>query len=230
MMLVPDEQGITYHEEWDTDYSQLQVGRSFVIASPANAHDALKSEHVIILDAVTNKPLKAFGTGMHPTTQLCLNLMEDYVKVGNRVLDVGTGSGVLAILAARLGAGEVQAFDIDPLAVAAAQNNVAANGLDAIVSVRQGSLADACNCHYDVVVANVIPGVLIAMIPEFLRAVHSYGFLLVSGIIAARTEDIVKRMCAAGFAVREQRTGRAGRAWCYNTQARTLASRRYMFR
>ncbi len=120
---------------WKQHYRVLRVGERIVVVPSWLEHQPEPTDVVLQLD-----PGMAFGTGLHPTTQLCLGLLEHYVRPGQRVLDLGTGSGILAIAAARLGAGHVLALDNDPVAVAVAAENIARNGVSTTVTVAEGSL------------------------------------------------------------------------------------------
>jgi ribosomal protein L11 methyltransferase len=123
-------------EAWKAHYHVLRVGRHLVVKPTWEVYDAGPGDVVIEID-----PGMAFGSGLHATTQLCLQMLEDCVQSGDRVLDVGTGSGILAIAAARLGAGSVLAIDSDPLAVQVARENVELNGLGRSVDVQSGTLS-----------------------------------------------------------------------------------------
>lgn len=120
---------------WKQHYRVLRVGARIVVVPSWLEHQPETGDVVLHLD-----PGMAFGTGLHPTTQLCLELLEHHVRPGQQVLDLGTGSGILAIAAARLGAGHVLALDNDPVAVAVAAENIARNGVSATVTVAEGSL------------------------------------------------------------------------------------------
>ena len=126
----------------------------------------------------------AFGTGSHPTTQLCLAGLEDYVRPGHAVADVGTGSGILAIAAAKLGASPVVANDNDTLAVKIAQENADVNGVDVLA---QESLPEG---QYDVVVANILADVIIGLGQDLTGLLLPGGTLIASGIIDTRAGDV----------------------------------------
>jgi len=146
----------------------------------------------------------AFGTGLHPTTRLCLEALERYIRPGMRVLDVGTGSGILALAAARLGAASVLALDISSVAVEAAQANVRANGLEERITVRLGSLEESSNARYDLVVANIIARVIADLAPALVGALAPGGLLIASGIIEERLPLAENALRAAGLAEIEQ--------------------------
>ncbi|VFU19654.1 ribosomal protein L11 methyltransferase (fragment) [anaerobic digester metagenome] len=160
---------------------------------------AVEGELVIELD-----PGMAFGCGTHPTTSLCLKLLENYIRGGERIYDVGTGSGILAVAAAALGAGRVVAVDLDPVACRAAAENVARNRVEGIVRVVQGNLLDNLNGGADLVVANIIAGVIISLAPDAAAALVPGGFLIASGIIRHRAEEVRDALEEAGLTPWEQ--------------------------
>src|SRR5690606_26457499 len=120
---------------WKEHYRVLRVGERIVVVPSWLEYEAAPGDVVLQLD-----PGMAFGTGLHPTTQLCLRLLERYARPGLRTLDIGTGSGILAIAAAKLGAGPILALDNDPVAVGVAAENTARNGVADLVSAAEGSL------------------------------------------------------------------------------------------
>lgn len=206
LTIAPDERPVTYHENWAADAGQLRIGRSIVITkagsetAPPNPTD-----HVIIL-ASEGSSTGVFGTGAHPATQLSLVLLEEYIKPDDHVLDVGTGSGILAVAAARLGASEVMAIDIEPAAVLAAQATVTANNLTETIRVEQGSIEATLNSNYDVVVANVFPNVIISLASQLAQVTRDSGVLVVSGIVTARSQDVIHALSKEGFVVETQRS------------------------
>jgi ribosomal protein L11 methyltransferase len=143
----------------------------------------------------------AFGTGTHPTTRLCLIGLEDEIHPGDRVLDVGTGSGILAIAAAKLGAIAVDAFDIEPVSVRAARQNAARNGVAARVRIEVAtSVADSPFAgSYDLVLANIIARVLIELADGIAAAVRPGGRLVLSGIIEGREPAVREAYDARGL-------------------------------
>ena len=164
---------------WKAFYKPFRVGRRLVVTPPWE-HPALASDDLpLVID-----PGMAFGTGSHPTTQLCLAALEDYVLPGASVADIGTGSGILAIAAARLGASPVAANDNDPLAVRIARENANANGVSVLVT-------DALPTgQYSVVVANILADVIIGMADELHALLAPGGTLIASGIIDTREADV----------------------------------------
>jgi ribosomal protein L11 methyltransferase len=188
-------------EDWSTawrkHYQPLRVGRRLIVVpawmldqvnldSPENNGSPLLP---IIMD-----PGMAFGTGLHPSTRLCLAALEDTIQRGDGVLDVGCGSGILSIAAARLGAGQVLATDVDPVAVEAARENCRRNGVDHLVTVRKGSLPERLTrpSGWSVVVVNILAEVIGQLLEEGLDAqLAGDGFLILSGIISERTELVL---------------------------------------
>ena len=184
---------------WKQYYKPVHVGRRIVVRPSWEDYRAVEGELVIELD-----PGMAFGCGTHPTTSLCLKLLENYIRGGERIYDVGTGSGILAVAAAALGAGRVVAVDLDPVACRAAAENVARNRVEGIVRVVQGNLLDNLNGGADLVVANIIAGVIISLAPDAAAALVPGGFLIASGIIRHRAEEVRDALEEAGLTPWEQ--------------------------
>jgi ribosomal protein L11 methyltransferase len=189
-------------EQWKEHYQPIRVGRRLVIV-PAWLSPALAPADVPIrLD-----PGMAFGTGTHPTTQLCLAALEDLARPGEPVLDLGTGSGILAIAAAKLGARPVLALDIDAEAVRAARENVAANEVSDSVRVEQGTLSPSLFIvHCSLVICNILSSVIIRLLDEGLaRAAAPGGRLILSGILDSQAAAVKQAAVKAGLSVDEQR-------------------------
>ncbi len=183
-------------EAWKRHLTVLHVGRRLVIRPSWLPYTPTEGEVVVELD-----PGMAFGTGTHPTTQMCLRALEDWVRPGARVLDLGTGSGILAITAAKLGAGQVLALDTDPQAVAVARENVYRNGVADRVRVAPGSLERAIG-RFDVVAVNILARVLIEMAEQGLaRRLAPEGRLVVAGLLAGQEEEVRNAFQRNGLAV-----------------------------
>lgn len=170
---------------WRSHYRTFRVGKRLVIRPAWEEYLPAPDELVITLD-----PGMAFGCGTHPTTQLCLELLEESVRPGNLVYDVGTGSGILAIAAARLGAARVVAVDEDEVAVRVARENVARNGLEKVVSVVVGNLLKGLSEPADVIVANIIADVIIDFAPDAARHLRPTGSFIAGGIAASREAEV----------------------------------------
>lgn len=204
LRVVPDDVAVTYRETWD-DLTPLRVGRAVVVKPAGESHEASDADRIIELPAGDGSKQGVFGTGRHPATQLSLILLEEYVRPGDRVLDLGTGSGILAVAAAKMGAGEVLALDIDAAAAAVARETVSLNGLAGVVEVRRGGIESAAP-PYDAVAANIFPNVLIELAPDLAAAVRRGGVLLTSGSVAARAEGAADAVRAAGLGLEGRRS------------------------
>ena len=146
-------------------------------------------------------PGMAFGSGTHETTSMCLSLLEEVITGGEEIIDVGTGSGILAIGGALLGAGHVLAIDIDPDAVRVARENVKLNHVDHLVSVQQGNLLDRVSDTCDICVANSISDVIIAFAAPLLKHIRPGGLFITSGIVTLRSEEVAKALTDAGYEI-----------------------------
>ncbi len=185
-------------EAWKKYYTILHVGERLVI-KPSWLEYAPRADEVVIeLD-----PGMAFGTGLHPTTRLCLRALEAYQRDATRVLDVGTGSGILAITAAKLGAREILARDTDIVAVETATRNVAINRVADRVRVEQGSLDAACN-QFDLICINILAEVIVELAPALATALRPGGIVIASGILDFKSDDVVDALNAAGIALIEK--------------------------
>ena len=204
LLIVPDDFSQSYTEIWD-DMNPVHVGRTMVIKRADSAYEAPHIDRIIELPSGDNPKQDVFGTGRHPTTQLALMLLEEYVKDGDRVLDLGTGSGILAVAAAKLGASEVLALDVEAAAVTIAQDTVAVNDLANIVEVSQGSIESAVP-PYDVVAANIFSNVIIQLAPDIATTLRQAGVLISCGLVVTRAKDVANAVCAAGFSLEKQRS------------------------
>jgi ribosomal protein L11 methyltransferase len=189
--VVPDQD---WNAAWEASLQPIEAG-SFVVAPswtevPADAGGAV----VLRID-----PKMAFGTGYHETTRLCLRLLPGAVPQAGRVLDVGTGTGVLAIAALRLGAASAVGVDIDPWSVTNGRDNAALNGVDDALDVREGSLEVVPETGFDLVVANIISSILEPLIPGLVERAAPSASALLSGLLAAERDRIVERMAGEGF-------------------------------
>jgi ribosomal protein L11 methyltransferase len=164
-------------------------------------------------------PGMAFGTGTHETTAMCLELLDKHLQSGVSVMDVGTGSGILAIAAAKLGARSVLAVDIDPDAVKVATENVAHNGVGGIVRVIRGDLVKSEAMPCELAVANIVADAICMLCAPLTRHLTVGGLLIASGIIREREADVLEATQAAGYTVIERLTRGEWVALCLRSGA-----------
>ena len=179
---------------WKAFYKPFRVGRRLIVTPPWESPELAADDIPLVID-----PGMAFGTGSHPTTQLCLAALEDYVQPGQSVADVGTGSGILAIAAAKLGASPVAANDNDTLAVRIAGENAAANSVT--VTVTEALPLGT----YHILVANILADVIIGLADELISRLKTGGLLIASGIIDTRESDVQNALQALSLSHVETR-------------------------
>ena len=189
-----------WSEVWKQFYKPFRAGRSLVVKPTWEPYDAKPGDRVIEID-----PGMAFGSGTHETTGMCLELLEEAVHGGERVIDVGTGSGILAIGAALLGAKDVLAIDIDPTAVKVAQENVAHNHLEQTVTTLEGNLLEKVDAQCEVCVANIIADVICMFAAPLNEHIVPGGLFICSGIIKEREQDVTDALLAAHYTILEIR-------------------------
>jgi ribosomal protein L11 methyltransferase len=192
--LIPEQD---WNEAWKKGFTPLDVGERFTILPPWEKR--LEGRINLVID-----PGMAFGTGHHETTRSCLVLMEKYDrKVSkDRFLDLGTGTGLLAIAASRLGYRHIAAIDTDPLAVDAARTNSALNQVDGL-DIREGSIGDL-NETYDFIAANIISGVLVQLAPALAAHLKTRGIAVLSGILRGQENEVIEAMVRTGLKLLEQ--------------------------
>ena len=183
---------------WKTHFFVHRVGKQIVIV-PTWRRDEFSpqpGDAMLLLD-----PGMAFGTGLHPTTRLCLRALEDYLRPADRVLDLGAGSGILAIAAARLGAGHVDAVEIDPVAVEVCRANVRQNEVAERVAVQAGGVETLSgrSAEYDLVVANITIRVLLDAFPAVGALLVPGGVAIFSGVLEERADELLGSIIAAGW-------------------------------
>lgn len=211
-----------WEESWKQFFKPRRVGKHWVVRPTWEEFEAGAGDRVIVLD-----PGQAFGTGDHPTTRMCLELMEPLDLAGHPVADVGCGSGILAVAAAMMGANPVEAVDIDPIAVEVAKENAARNGVSfravAGDGLRAFSTADApqdetpllggeapqkaepSNRQYDLILSNIISATLIRIAADISLAVSPGGAWIVSGIIESNWKDVRETAEKVGFTLVDER-------------------------
>ena len=175
-----------WRDGWRAYYRPFRAGVRLVICPSWEDYTAAPGDLVLRLD-----PGMAFGTGTHPTTRLCLEALEERVRPGDRILDWGTGSGILAIAAGLLGAGEILAIDQDPAAVDSARDNLLRNGLADRVELRQGGI-ESCPARaaFDLIVANITADPILSGLEAALARLRPGGTLLLCGISEHRAQEV----------------------------------------
>ena len=186
---------------WKKYYHPVQVGEHLVVCPSWEAYDRQPDDVVLTLN-----PGMAFGTGTHDTTRLCMELLEKYITPQDTVLDVGCGSGILAITAALLGANKIIGCDIDEVAVKVAGENAALNGVQDRIAFHQGDLTSQVEGSFQIICANIVADVIIRLSEDAGRYLAKNGIFITSGIIDTREQDVLNALEQNGFQVIERRT------------------------
>lgn len=193
---------------WKDYYKPIRIGERIVIVPAWEKYEKQPNDIIVTMD-----PGMAFGTGTHETTRLVIRLLEKYAKEGQRMLDVGCGSGILAICASKLGAAECRAYDIDEVAVRVAEDNALTNNCDNVICEQSDLLkgVDLSGGKYDLITANIVADIIIRMIPDVGNYMKEDAVLLASGIICPRANDVITAFETAGFEIVETETDND---WC----------------
>ena len=190
-----------WENSWKDFFDVLRVGSRIVVCPTWREHSPLAGDVIVRLD-----PGMAFGTGHHPTTRMCLEAIERILTPGDAVLDLGCGSGILTIAAAKLGAGKVVGLEIDPKAVGVGQANADLNGVSHMVDIVHGTLPSpkAPVGSFDLVAANISARVIEDLSAHIVRSLAPGGTLLASGIIDKHVPNVVASLESCGAAINEQ--------------------------
>ena len=189
-----------WSEVWKKFYKPFKAGKNLVVKPTWETYEPQEGDRIIEID-----PGMAFGSGTHETTGMCLELLEETLQGGETVIDVGTGSGILAIGAAMLGAKDILAIDIDPTAVKVAQENIEHNGLADRITAIEGNLLDKTDMTCDLCVANIIADVICFFAKPLTNHIVSGGKFICSGIIKEREQDVVNALNDAQYEIIEIR-------------------------
>lgn len=192
----------TMHEEdwannWKQYYKPVKITDKIVIKPIWEEYEKKDEDLIIELD-----PGMAFGTGTHETTRMCIQALDRYVKPNTTVFDVGCGSGILAIAAAKLGAKHVVGVDLDPVAVDSSKENIGFNDLNNI-EILEGNLLDVVEGKADIVVANIIAEIICILTEDVKKALNHGGLFITSGIIHDRVEMVTEKFEECGFEIIE---------------------------
>ncbi|MFR8235902.1 MAG: 50S ribosomal protein L11 methyltransferase [Anaerovoracaceae bacterium] len=195
---VTAEDDSQWKDKWKEFFKPARITDCLVVKPTWETYQAALGEKVIEID-----PGMAFGTGTHETTSLCLKMIEKYMNTGDKVLDVGCGSGILSIGAALLGASEVLAVDIDPEAVKVSGENVALNNCQEKVSVQYGNLVDGIDFKANIVAANLMADLVMTLSSYVARHMTADGTYISSGILIEKEEQVAKVISDCGFVIKE---------------------------
>lgn len=190
-----------YIDEWKKYYKPTKIGKRIVIKPSWEEYLTKDDEVIIEID-----PGGAFGSGTHETTRMCVEFLDEYVKADSRVFDIGCGSGILGIAAAKLGAREVIGGDIDENAVITSIDNVKRNNVDSTMIVKQGDLMEVVEGTADIIVANIIADIIIMLTPSISKFMHSETIFISSGIINVKLAGVLETFEENGFEIVEVNT------------------------
>jgi ribosomal protein L11 methyltransferase len=186
-----------WSESWKKFFHPLKITKRIVIKPSWQAYNANWDDIVIEID-----PGMAFGTGTHPTTALCISMIEKYMKKGDKFLDIGTGSGILMIAAAKLGAQQVCGIDNDEVAIDIAKKNLLLNGIDSKnFKLMTGNLTDKLNERFHFVAANILTETIIVLLDTVKSVLKKKSVFICSGIVEKNEDKVVEKMIASGFKI-----------------------------
>lgn len=189
-----------WNENWKKYFHTIEIGEKLAVVPSWENYENRQNRTVLSID-----PGAAFGTGTHATTSLCLELLQDFVKNDTKMLDIGCGSGILALASVLLGAEKAFGVDIDAQSVKTAKENAVINKIDNKVSFEVGDLTEVVSGKYDVICANIVADVIIRLLPDAKNFMTDGGVLVVSGIIDIRKDDVLKAVEENGFRVSRER-------------------------
>jgi ribosomal protein L11 methyltransferase len=204
-------------EAWKEYFKPLRISPHFVVKPPWEPYRPKQKDVVIEID-----PGMAFGTGSHPTTRMCLQILEEVIQNGanvRSVLDVGTGSGILAIAARKMGVKHIVAIDIDPVAIKGARENAALNKVNTGIHFRIGS-PEGVRRTFDLVLANLLPQELLGLVPDLARRVAPGGAVIVSGFLRKQKGEIVKAMEKERLEIQDSRAFKGWHSFVFRPGSR----------
>lgn len=187
--------------EWKNYYKPTKVGKNVLVKPTWEEYEEQSGDLIIELD-----PGMAFGTGTHETTTMCIQQLENYVKKDSKVFDIGCGSGILAIAAAKLGAKEVVAVDLDEVAVKVSKENIELNKVEDKVSALHGNLTEVISDKADIIVANIIADIIKILAKDVSNFMKEDAVFISSGIIHAKVDEVKESLIKNGFEIVEVQT------------------------
>lgn len=187
-----------WSENWKKYYKPTRIGKNIVIKPSWEKYEKNEADIIIEID-----PGMAFGTGTHETTSMCTIAIEKYLKREETLYDIGTGSGILSLVAGKLGASKVIGIDLDPTAVKVARENIKNNDLENKISIKEGDLFKILNSKADIIVANIIADIIIGMSENIKEYLKRDGIFITSGIIKSKEEDVKSALEANNFEIIE---------------------------
>ena len=190
-----------WQNAWKKYYHAMDIGQRLAIVPGWETYD---TDRIVI----TMDPGMAFGTGTHETTNLCLEALDEFVKGGERLLDIGTGSGILAIAALLLGAKSAEGVDIDPMCVRTAGENARLNGVQEQFQVLVGDLSDQAEGQYDIITANIVAAAILSLAPDLPSLMGPDTLFIASGIIDQKKDEVIAGLQKVGLQVVDVREKR----------------------
>ncbi|MDI6601696.1 MAG: 50S ribosomal protein L11 methyltransferase [Thermoanaerobacteraceae bacterium] len=184
---------------WKKYYKPMKIGPEIVVKPKWENYIPQEGEKVVELD-----PGMAFGTGTHETTYMCINALQKYMKAGMDIIDVGCGSGILAITAAKLGANHVLALDKDDVAVKVAEENIKLNHVEDIVTVKKNNLLEGIELEANLIIANIVADAIIRLMPAVEKNLKDGGLFVTSGIIKERQDDVMNYVYKGNLSLKER--------------------------
>ena len=189
-----------WNENWKKYFHPIEIGEKLAVVPSWENYENKQNRTMLNID-----PGAAFGTGTHATTSLCLELLQGFVEKNSRMLDIGCGSGILALASVLLGAESAFGVDIDAQSVKTARENAQINGIDDKVSFEVGDLTEVVSGKYDIICANIVADVVIRLLPDAKNFMTDNGRLIISGIIDLRKDDVLKAVGENGFKVTDEK-------------------------
>ncbi|MCK8606894.1 50S ribosomal protein L11 methyltransferase [Apilactobacillus ozensis] len=188
-----------WSHEWEKYYEVTKITRYLTVVPKWKAYQPTNSDEIIL----KMNPGKAFGTGLHPTTILCLQALEMYIRGQEEVLDVGTGTAILSIAAKKMGAGKTYAFDNDDNAIVSSKENIELNDLSNEIVIKKNSLLDNISRNVDLIVANMLPEAIFPLIPQAFNNLKENGVFIISGIIDEKLTDTINKLKTNHFTIKQ---------------------------